>query len=152
MSEVKRFFNELKSIYYANAWHGPALKEVLNGISAAQASAKPLKDGHSIWELVLHTKGWNNVFLLGLEGKIVNEPEGGDFPVINDNSEDAWKKTLAELDQHYEKLLSAISNLKDEQLNELATGKDYNFRLMLRGIINHNVYHTGQVALLKKGL
>ncbi|KAF0247575.1 MAG: hypothetical protein FD167_3023 [bacterium] len=150
MSETKRFFNELKSIYYANAWHGPALKEVLTGITAAQAKAKPITEGHSIWELVLHISGWNSVFLLALEGKSVNEPEGGDFPIINDTSENAWQKVLAQLDQDYEKFLSAISSLRDERLNDKVVGKDYNFRLMLRGIINHDIYHTGQIALLKK--
>jgi len=150
MSEVKRFFNELQSIYYANAWHGPALKEVLAEVTAAKAKAKPIKDGHSIWELVLHINGWNKVFLLALAGKSASEPEQGDFPIINDTSEEAWQKVLAELDQDYKSLLSALSKLKDEQLNEQVIDKDYNLRLFLRGTINHNVYHTGQIALLKK--
>lgn len=150
MSEAKRFFNELKSIYYANAWHGPALKEVLEGITAPQALAKPIANGHSIWELVLHVTGWNGVFLLALEGKSASEPEQGDFPLINDTSEKAWQEVLAKLDQDYEKLLSKVSNLTDEQLNQKIVDKDYNLRLMLRGTINHNIYHTGQIALLKK--
>lgn len=150
MSEAKRFFNELKSVYYENAWHGPALKEVLRGITALQAKSKPIEGAHSIWELVLHIKGWNNVFLAALAGENLSEPKNGDFPVISDTSEDVWVEVLADLDQDYEKLLGVISNLEDEKLNEKAVGKDYNLRLMLRGTINHNIYHTGQIALLKK--
>jgi uncharacterized damage-inducible protein DinB len=150
MSETKRFFSELKSIYYANAWHGPALKEVLAGVTAAQAATKPITNGHSIWELILHIIGWNGVFLLALAGKSVTAPEQGDFPAVNDTSEEAWQKLLGQLDQDYEKLLNAVSSLTEEQLNQKALGKDYNLRLMLRGTINHNIYHTGQIALLKK--
>lgn len=150
MSEAKRFHNELKSIYYANAWHGPALKEVLDGITATKAIAKPIANGHSIWEVVLHIIGWNEVFLAALAGKNLNEPEQGDFPPINDASEEAWQKLLAELEQNYEKMLDLVLNLADEQLDQKVVGKDYNLRLMLRGTINHNIYHTGQLALLKK--
>jgi uncharacterized damage-inducible protein DinB len=150
MSESKRFLNELKSIYFSNAWHGPALKEVLNGITATQALLKPIANGHSIWELILHLIGWNEVFLAALEGKNLTEPEQGDFPVVTDTSEEAWQQLLAQLEQNYKKILNVVSNLTDQQLEQKLSGKDYNLRLMLRGTINHNIYHTGQIALLKK--
>jgi uncharacterized damage-inducible protein DinB len=150
MSEAKRFFNELKSIYSGNAWHGPALKEVLDGVKASEAKLKAIENAHSIWEIVLHIRGWNNVFLSALEGKYLDSPEDGDFPEIVDTSEEAWKKVLSELDEDYEKLLIVISGLTEEALNKKIAGKDYNVRLWLRGTVNHNLYHTGQIALLKK--
>ncbi len=150
MSEIKRIINELQSFYYGNAFHGPALKEILEGVTAKQALAKPIPNGHNIWELVLHIVGWNKVFLAGLEGRILDVPEDGDFPVINDTSEQAWQKTLVQLKENIDEMLEKISKLSDSHLDANVTGKDYNLRFVIRGILNHIVYHSGQIALLKK--
>lgn len=150
MSEIKRIFNELESLYYGNAFHGPALKEILESVTAKQALAKPIANAHNIWELVLHIVGWNKVFLLGLEGKILDAPEDGDFPIINDTSEQAWQKTLIHLKENIDEMLEKISKLPDSNLNVNIPDKDYNLRFVIGGILNHIVYHSGQIALLKK--
>jgi uncharacterized damage-inducible protein DinB len=150
MSEIKRTIKELENLYYGNAFHGPALKEILEGVTATQALAKPISNGHNIWELVLHTVGWNKVFLLGLEGKILDQPEDGDFPIINDTSEQAWQKTLVQLKENIDEMLEKISNLSDSHLDVNIPDKDYNLRFVIGGILNHIVYHSGQIALLKK--
>ncbi|MBL8196640.1 MAG: DinB family protein [Blastocatellia bacterium] len=150
MSEIKTTFDELQSLYYGNAFHGPALKEILEGINATQALAKPIPNAHNIWELVLHILGWNKVFLLGLEGKILDVPEDGDFPIINDTSQQAWQKTLVQLKENIDEMLEKISKLSEAHLGVNIPGKDYNLRFVIGGIFNHIVYHSGQIALLKK--
>ena len=69
VTNVVDIVDELKRIHEGDAWHGPALRELLFGVRAEQAAARALPNAHSIWELVLHIIGWENVFRLRLEGE-----------------------------------------------------------------------------------
>jgi uncharacterized damage-inducible protein DinB len=152
MSEIQKIIDELKNIHDGDPWHGPSLKEILSGVTAEQAAAKPLANAHSIWELTAHIAGWEDVFRGRLAGRSLNEPEEGDFPVVTDASEEAWRRTLARFDESHRSLVGAIAGLTYERLSEMVPGKDYTVEYMLRGQIRHHVYHAGQIALLKKGL
>jgi len=151
MSEIQTIIDELKNIHDGDAWHGPSLKEILSGVSAEQAAAKPLANAHSIWELTLHVAAWEGVFMRRLAGLQINEPEEGDFPAVTDASEEAWRRTLNRFDEEHLRLIEAVATLTDERLSEIVPGKDYTVEYMLRGILRHHVYHAGQIALLKKG-
>src|SRR5262245_42110349 len=152
MSEVQTIIDDLKNIHDGEAWHGPSLKEILSGVTAEQAAARPLQNAHSIWELTLHIAAWEGVFIRRLAGLQMNEPEEGDFPVVTDASEEAWRRTLTRFDERHSRLIEAISALTDDRLRETVVGKDYTVEYMLRGLTRHHVYHAGQIALLKKGL
>jgi uncharacterized damage-inducible protein DinB len=150
MSEITGIIDGLKRVHYGDAWHGPSLRETLGGVTAARAAAKPVPAAHSIWEIVLHIAAWNKVVARRLEGHRVNEPEEGDFPPVGGVSTDAWAQALAALDGAQEGLIKAVSGLSDARLQENVTGTDYTVGFMLRGVISHVVYHSGQIALLKK--
>jgi uncharacterized damage-inducible protein DinB len=151
MSEVQTIIDDLKNIHDGEAWHGPSLKEILSGVTAERAAARPLQNAHSIWELILHIAAWEGVFMRRLAGLQMNEPEEGDFPVVTDASDEAWRRTLARFDERHRGLIEEISALTDERLRETVSGKDYTVEYMLRGLTRHHVYHAGQIALLKKG-
>jgi uncharacterized damage-inducible protein DinB len=151
MSEIQTIIDELKNIHDGDAWHGPSLKEILSGVNAGQAAAKPLANAHSIWELILHVAAWEGVFMRRLAGLRMNEPEEGDFPAVTDASEEAWRQTLNRFDEGHRRLIEAVATLTDERLSEIVPGKDYTVEYMLRGLMRHHVYHAGQIALLKKG-
>lgn len=151
MPTIQTLTDDLKNIHDGDAWHGPSLKEILSGVTAEQAVARPLANGHSIWELTLHIAAWEGVFISRLAGLQMNEPEEGDFPVVTDASEEAWRRTLTRFDERHRRLIEAISALTDERLREIVPGKDYTVGYMLRGLTRHHVYHAGQIALLKKG-
>lgn len=151
MSEIQTIIDELKSIHDGDPWHGPSLKEILSGVTAEQAAAKPPANAHSIWELTLHVAAWEGVFLRRLAGRQVNEPEEGDFPRLIEASEEAWRRTLAGFDETHRSLVETVATLTDERLREIVPGKDYTVEYMLRGLMRHHVYHAGQIALLKKG-
>jgi uncharacterized damage-inducible protein DinB len=151
MSELAAIIEELKSIDAGDAWHGPSLREALSGVTAAQAAAKPLAGAHSIWEIVSHIAGWENVFRRRLAGDAyAKEPEAGDFPAINTPSEQAWQNSLASLETEHEELLKLVSKLPEEHLGKNVADHDYSVRFLLHGIVRHHVYHTGQIALLRK--
>lgn len=150
MSEIANILNELKNIHDGNAWHGPSLKESLAGLTPERAAARPIAGAHSIWEIVRHIAGWENVFRLRLEGNPVTEPEEGDFPPVEDVSQQAWDETLRRLDDGHERLLRVVASLDDSVLQENVPGKEYSTRFLLDGLVRHHVYHAGQVSLLKR--
>jgi uncharacterized damage-inducible protein DinB len=151
MSAVQTIIDDLKNIHEGEAWHGPSLKEILAGVTAQEAAARPLAKAHSIWELALHIAGWEDVFIRRIAGEPMKGPAEGDFPQVTDPSEDAWRLTLTRFDEVHRRLIGCISELTDERLGETVAGKDYTIEYMLHGIVRHHVYHAGQIALLKKG-
>lgn len=153
MSELASIIDDFRRVNDGDAWHGPSLREALAGIGAEQAAAKPIPNAHSIWELVSHITGWENIFRRRLEGETnATEPEAGDFPAVAEASEQAWKESLADLETEHEKLLSAVSRLTEEGLGKNVAHHDYSVRFFLSGVLRHYVYHTGQIAILAKAV
>ena len=150
MNEIANIVDEATRAYEGNAWHGPALKELLSDVSAAQASAKPVPAAHSIWEIVLHIAGWQGVASHRLKGEAVAEPLFGDWPAVNDKSPESWHEALAKLASAQEELIKQISSLPESTLQQTAAGTDYSVYFMLHGVIQHTLYHAGQIALLKR--
>jgi uncharacterized damage-inducible protein DinB len=145
--EIDRIRKQLERTYSGDAWHGPSLRKVLEGIDPGKASARPIAGGHSAAELAAHVLAWRHETLRRLEGK------GGDAPVEGDWPDPLpWQELLAKLDRSQEALLEAVSGLKDEVLDEKVKGRRESHYVLLQGIIHHDLYHAGQVALLKKGL
>ena len=149
MSAIKEIIEELKNIHDGNAWHGASLKDALDGITCDQAAARPLKQAHSVWEIVAHITRWEDVFRRRLEGEMIGEPEAGDFPLPAEPSETTWKKTLDDLESAHRELLLAVEKLSDSNMDTNITGKDYSYGFLLRKTIAHKIYHTGQIAFLK---
>jgi uncharacterized damage-inducible protein DinB len=152
MREIERIQDQLKRAYEGAAWHGPSLREVLAGVTAEQAARKPLAQAHSIWEIVLHISVWERVAEQRLEGKRVEPTAEEDWPPVVDASEKAWRKTLEASEKTHQELRSAIARLDDSQLPLEVTGTGYSIYFLLHGVIQHDLYHAGQIAILKKAL
>jgi uncharacterized damage-inducible protein DinB len=137
--------------FEGDAWHGPAVLELLEDVDAASAAAKPLPDVHSIWELVLHIAVWDGAALRRLDGKTF-QPEGtANFPVVpNRPTEAAWKRTIADAKRTHDVLVKTVAALPESRLQDRVPGKKYDFYFMLHGIAQHELYHAGQIAILKK--
>ena len=153
MSEATRIADQLTRTFAGEAWHGDSLFEILEGVTAKQAAARPIKNAHTIWELVLHIAAWDNAVLRRLGGVAVTLSDAQNFPPVTDVSETAWRKALAEVRRVHEELVKAVSVLPDSQLDEMVPGKEgahYTFYYMLHGVAQHELYHAGQIALLKK--
>jgi uncharacterized damage-inducible protein DinB len=151
MSEIERIRDQLKRSHEGKAWHGPSVREALEGISAEQAAARPLAAGHTIFELVLHMVAWRNVARRRLEGeRIESLPDKEDFPPVVVSGEDAWKLALAKLDESFARLDEAISGFEESRLEDPVPERGQSYYTMLHGVIQHNLYHTGQIVLLRK--
>jgi uncharacterized damage-inducible protein DinB len=150
-TESSRIADQLHRAFYGDAWHGPAVMEVLADVKAATAIAKPLPDVHSIWELALHIEVWDRSGLVRLQGTVF-QPTGLDnFPLPSSTpNETAWKKAVAQVKRTHDTLVKTIAALSDDRLNDRVPGKPYNFYHLFHGIAQHELYHAGQIAILKK--
>ena len=135
------------------AWHGPSVVETLEGVDAAKAAARPPAGLHTIWELVLHVTAWQRAALAALDGVAYVSLEGeGDWPPEpGDASDDAWLAALSEMAKVNGELVAATRVFPEERLAEIVPGQErFNFYFLLHGVVQHNVYHAGQIALLKR--
>jgi len=150
LSESALIADQLHRAFYGNAWHGPAVLELIADVSAATAAARPIPDAHSIWELLLHIAVWDNSGLVRLSGEKY-QPTGTDnFPLVTKPTEAAWRKAVAQAKRAHDTLEKTVASLPDSRLRDRVPGKRYDFSHMLHGIVQHELYHAGQIALLKK--
>ena len=150
MSQIQIIVDELKRAFDGEAWHGPALMEILGGIDAQTAAARPIPAAHNTWELVLHLTAWEGVIVQRLYGKKATVSDADNFPLIADSSQQAWQEAVADLRRTHEELIKTVSSLPESKLQEIVPGKDYDVRFMLCGAVEHTAYHGGQIALLKR--
>jgi uncharacterized damage-inducible protein DinB len=150
MSESKRIADQLHRAYAGGAWHGPALGELLRGVSAKRASARPLRGAHTIWELVLHITAWKRAVHRRMQGKALSLSPAENFPPMPPATAANWKQALAALRTAQADLHRAVSALPDSRLRKGVPGKRYSLYFMLHGLVQHDLYHAGQIALLKK--
>lgn len=150
MSQTEIIIDELKRAFDGEAWHGPALMEIIEGIDARTAAARPIATAHSIWELVLHLAGWERVVTKRLHGEKATLNDAENFPHVTDTSEKAWRDAVQSLRRTHDDLLKTVSSLTDAQLSGPVPGKDYDVQFMLHGVVQHAAYHGGQIALLKR--
>jgi uncharacterized damage-inducible protein DinB len=150
MSEAKRIADQLHRAYAGGAWHGPSLRELLRGVSAKQAAARPVRGAHTIWELVLHITAWKRAVYRRMQGKALSLTPAENFPPMPKAASANWKMALAALQTAQRDLHRAVSALPDSRLKRIVPGKRYSLYFMLHGLVQHDLYHAGQIALLKK--
>jgi uncharacterized damage-inducible protein DinB len=151
MSEIEFVVEQLKCSFDGEAWHGPAVMEILDGVDATTAAARAVPDAHSIWELVLHVAAWEQAIRTRIvQRRALQLSDEQNFPRVTDVSEGAWRQALETLRRGHEQLIATVSGLTESQLGEQVPGKPYDIRFMLMGAAQHAAYHGGQVALLKK--
>ena len=149
-TEAARIADQLRRAFNGNAWHGPALLELLKEVNAATAAAKPVANVHSIWELVLHIAVWDRVACRRLAGEKCQPTGDANFPSIPKPTAAAWRKAVAETKRSHEAFVKIVAALPDSRLRDRVPGKRYDFYHMLHGLAQHELYHAGQIAILRK--
>ncbi len=153
MSETTRLADQIRRAFEGEAWHGDSLLEILSGVSAAQAAAHPVPKAHSIWELLLHIRGWDDATIRRAAGKTVELSDDENFPSVKDTSEAAWKNAIEAAKVTHDQLVRTVAAFPDSRLGDQVPGKKesyHNFFYLFSGIVQHELYHAGQIALLKK--
>lgn len=150
MIEVHRIAKQLQRTFQGRAFHGPAVEEALEGVTAKTAAARVPGASHSIWQLVNHMTFWQDTARKWLQGSTHRPAPGEDWSVVTDTSEEAWQKALKELRRANDQLRDEVMILDESRLEEPMFEQMSKVEVVLRGIVQHNVYHSGQISLLKK--
>lgn len=148
--EVDRILGQLDRAYRGGAWHGPAVQEVVADLDARQASARPIPAAHTIWELVLHMTYWKEVVRGRLAGEQPQVDEARNFPEVVDRSPAAWQRALEDLSAAHEGLRAEVARIDDEALEAPTVGGTAARYVLVHGMVQHDLYHAGQIAILRK--
>ena len=151
MSEsIERLIRQLHNTYHGPSWHGPTLRELLEDVSAKQAARKGIRNAHSIWEIVLHAAAWKRAVKERLKGTATSLQGEADWPPVTNDSDTAWQAAQADLDQAHEELVERVRELGPAELDRYAPAQKVSLYSTIHGVIQHDIYHAGQIALLKK--
>lgn len=153
-----RLLDALQRTHDGQPWHGPSRAEVLRGVTAREASYRAAPDAHTIWELVLHMRSWTEEVLARAQGAVPDEPVNGDWPPMPDPvGESAWQDALRSLDAAHEALRRHVASMDDAARARRVADRPgeppesgITQRAMIRSLAEHDVYHTGQIAILKR--
>jgi uncharacterized damage-inducible protein DinB len=148
-TETEKISSLLKRTFERGAWHGPSVKEVLKDVDSNLA-LKRINNTHSIIELVAHMTSWRRY--------VINRLQGNNSFVVSDQmnfpKRDDWNNVLRELEESQQELLELIEKFPVHKLSELVpvSEQNYTYHTLLNGIIHHDVYHAGQIMLIRRAL
>ena len=145
--ETERISRLLQNTFEKQPWYGSSVMEILNQVSPDIVNQR-IGQTHSINELVLHMASWRLFATKRLKGDV-------DFQVTEDTNfplPGTWEEALSKLHHSQERLIEAVKAFPEERLGEICPSKEYKYTYytLLHGIIQHDIYHLGQIALLKK--
>ena len=151
--ELRQLLAIIDAAYNRQSWHGTNLRGSIRGVSARQAVWRPSPKRHNIWELVVHAAYWKYAALRRMTGA-----RRGSFPLDGSNwferggraGEKAWRADIALLDQTHRALRDAIAGLSPRDFTTRPPGSKVTNFALLSGVAAHDLYHAGQIQLLKR--
>jgi hypothetical protein len=150
--EIEHMLQLLDEAYSRAAWHGPNLRGSIRGVTAREAALRPAAGRHNIWELVVHAAYWKYTVrrrLLGEKRGSFPLPGSNFFARPVDRSEKAWRADVALLESEHRKLRETVASIQPGDLDRQARGSKTVVRRLIAGIAFHDVYHAGQIQLIK---
>ncbi|HEX6738479.1 MAG TPA: DinB family protein [Vicinamibacteria bacterium] len=154
--EIGRLVEQLQRSFEGQAWHGPSVLETLGDVSAEEAYAHPIAGAHSIWELVLHLASDYRLVLRRMhgDGSPLTPEEGWPaVPAPPTNDAAAWTAAVSALQAGNQELRAAVRAFPAERLDApLVPEPPYTAYTQFIGVTQHQLYHAGQIALLKRAL
>ena len=150
MSETGRIWELLQRAYEGgSAWKCPALRDLLASVTPAQAAAHPVPGAPSIWGILLHLAASAEVVRRRLGGESVGTlPDELAWPTPDDTSPAAWRRAVADFEDGHRQLRRSVASFSDSRLSDVVPGREYPYYVMLYGVIQHALYHAGQIEML----
>jgi len=152
-TEVTRIQKLLKRNWDGPMWHGNTISETLKDINWQKAFQKPAGFSHNIYEYVKHMSCWRKFVIEYLKENNTYSVEINsetDWITKYDPTEASWQEALNELNATQTELLTLFEKFTDEKLDETVAGKKFSWYVMIHGLVHHDIYHSAQIALLKK--
>ncbi len=147
-NEIDRIVDQMERAFDGDAWHGPSVMDILRGLNANQASARLFPETHTIRELVAHMAAWKRIIPRRMRGEVVHPTVAEDWP----RPRGTWNDAIADLRRAHRDFIKAVRAMPASKLRATVPGKDHDFYVALHGMVQHDLYHAGQIALLKKAL
>ena len=150
---VASLLAQLDEAFDRRSWHGTNLRGSLRGMTAASAAWRPAPGRHNAWEIALHAAYWKYAAWRRLTGEkrgAFARPGSNWFPTPAPASEAAWRKDVALLQQYHRGLRRAVERLSDDDLERRPPGSKETTGRLVRGIAAHDLYHAGQIQLIKR--
>ena len=152
--EIAYIITTLHSVLDGEPWFGRSVMKLLQEVDPAIVHTIPNENSHSLIELLYHMNTWAEFTLKRLEKDEENDLERFeklDWRAIDPN-EHTWEKGVAQFKVTHDLIIELLETKDDEFLSGNVDYREYNFRFLLYGIIQHDIYHIGQIAYLKKFL
>jgi uncharacterized damage-inducible protein DinB len=149
--DVEILADQIRRAFWGESWHGPSVREVLAGVSAEEAAAHPVAGAHSIWEIVLHMAVGYVLVLRRVNGEDAELSPEEEWPPVREFSSAAWRESQYTLAQLNQQLQSAVRAFPTERLAQ-GLGSEYAAYTQFCGAPQHDLYHAGQIVILKKAL
>lgn len=149
MRAIERILDQLNRAWGGPSWTGVDIRPLLDDVTDAQARAHPLPNVHSIIELVCHMTATMDLVTYRLAGnpkELTSEEDWRDVTQL------PWADAVEEMENAESRLSDAVARLSVDDLDRIVAGRDYTTYVMVHGVIQHNLYHAGQIAILKKVL
>jgi hypothetical protein len=151
--EISLLLRMIDEAYEKKAWHGPNLRGSIRGLEARKAAWRPGPNRHNIWEIVVHTAYWK----YAVRRRILGEKRGS-FPLKGSNwfirptslTEEAWRGDITLVEDMHRKMRSAVAAVSPKDLQKIPRGSKVSNAAIIYGIALHDVYHAGQIQLLKR--
>jgi hypothetical protein len=139
--------------YDRKAWHGPNLKSTVRRLTVAQAVWRPNPKRHNIAEIVVHAAYWKYAVRRRLRGDRRGSfaHKGSNwFPLPNTIGDSTWRDCLTLLDDEHRTLRRAVAQFPAARLHDIPAGSKVTYATLIYGVANHDVYHAGQIQLIKR--
>ncbi len=153
-NEIQNVIDACKETYAGDPWFGRSAKKILSEITAEESLQKP-NGQHSILELLYHMINWREFTISRLQpekGKNSDYFGKNDWVDLDHNDKTLWKSGLKHLEKTQKELLKLIELLEEEKLTKIVPERKYDFSYLLHGVVQHDIYHIGQIAYAKKML
>lgn len=150
--EIQSIIRNLHNVNSGQPWYGKPVYTLLEEVNPSMVYSKPNTTGHSLIDLLYHMIIWAGFVLKRVEGETEKDPaafEKLDWRPI-DPALHSWEKGGEEFKSIHSTINKLLDSKEDDFLKEMVEGRNFNFRFMLNGLIQHNIYHAGQIAYLKK--
>ena len=160
MTELQFIIDQLHRMFEGGAWHGPSLREALDGVSFELANKRLGHSSHSILDLVHHMAAWTGEVHARVKGRAPQLPDEGDFPARTWVPTEAnWEEVRRRLEAQHATLIADLEFLDPARLQESIGKSDSasndsvrSIVAVLHGLVQHNAYHIGQIVLIRRAL
>jgi uncharacterized damage-inducible protein DinB len=151
--EIRLLREVLDHAFRGRGWHGTTLTGALRGVSPRQALRRPGSKRHNVWELVLHAAYWKYAvrrrLIGGAMGAFPRSPSNWPMVPARPDSEH-WRADLRLLRHAHDELQEAVAAFSVRRLGARAPGGKWTYRELIHGVAAHDLYHTGQIQLIKR--